>query len=375
MLTFLFTAYTLQIDVLNITAPDGSAKASFISYGATATNLWVKDKTGSFRDVLIGFDNKTWYGTTICLRLTWLTPLLGIYANRIRNGTFTIPISKNASGKGKKYQVPENEHNAGTNTLHGGFVGYDRRQWNILEKSASSVTFSLLDPNGTEGFPGTVETKVTYELKSKATFDITIKATTDSPTPILLSSHNYWNLEGYKETQDLNGHIAQFKSSKIVATDGNLIPNGKFTDISGTLFSMIDFSEAKSIGKMLNATAEYEYCGTGCVGIDNAFIYEGNSGRSPAFSLWSKNSGIRLDITTEQVALQIYTCNGIYNATNPIPRKAGQGSGYYENHSCLVIEQEDIIDAINNPEYKRDQIYTPDRPYSWHASHKFSIAK
>lgn len=32
---------------VHLVAPDGSAKASFIAYGATATNFWVKDKVGA----------------------------------------------------------------------------------------------------------------------------------------------------------------------------------------------------------------------------------------------------------------------------------------------------------------------------------------
>lgn len=38
------------------------------------------------------------------------------YANRIKNGTFTV--------NGEEYHVPKNEH-GGLNTLHGGDVGYD----------------------------------------------------------------------------------------------------------------------------------------------------------------------------------------------------------------------------------------------------------
>lgn len=83
---------------------------------------------------------------------------------------------------------------------------------------------------------------------------------------VLLSSstsvggHHYWNLEAYEETQDLLGHHAQFEASKIIATDGLLIPSGKVTDVTGT---PLDFRKAKSLGEAINATAGAEYCGTG----------------------------------------------------------------------------------------------------------------
>lgn len=73
----------------------------------------------------------------------------------------------------------------------------------------------------------------------------------------------------------------------------------------------------------------------------------------------------------------MYTCNGLYNATLPIGRKTSQGGhlSHYTQHSCIVIEQESIIDAINNPEFGVDQIYGPGRDYTWEATYAFSVVK
>ena len=38
-------------------APDGSITAKFVSIGATLTELWVKDKYGKARDVVLGYDD------------------------------------------------------------------------------------------------------------------------------------------------------------------------------------------------------------------------------------------------------------------------------------------------------------------------------
>ncbi|KAJ7682647.1 galactose mutarotase-like protein [Mycena polygramma] len=339
---------------VNLTAPDGSAKANFMPFGATATNFWVKDKHGKFRDILLGYDNHTLYQSQADGH-PYFGPIVGRYANRIRNGTFTIPISKDASGPGKKFQIVENENN-GTDTLHGGLVGYDQREWSVVKQTSNSVTFSLVDPDGDQGFPGRMH------------------ATSDKETPIMLSGHHYWNLEAYQETQDLVGHIAQFEASRFIATNGQLIPTGQLTSVEGT---PLDFRKAKSIGNSINATAEAQYCGTGCVGFDNAWVYDNNDCQKPVFSIWSVNSGIKLDVTTDQLALQIYSCNGIFNPALPIPRKADQGGPEttYADHSCVVIEQESYIDAINNPEFKVNQIYGPKRPYTWEATYAFSVLK
>ncbi|KAJ6598912.1 galactose mutarotase-like domain-containing protein [Mycena vulgaris] len=359
---------TDPLAVVKLTAPDGSAMANFIPFGATTTNFWVKDKHGKFRDILLGFDNRTLYET----ERQFLGPIVGRYANRIRNGTFTIPISKDASGP-NKFHILENENN-GTDTLHGGIVGYDQRPWSVVKKSSNSVTFSLLDPDGDQGFPGTVITTVKYTLEAKSTWKISMHSIASELTPIMLSGHHFWNLEAYQETQDLLGHFAQFDASRIIATDGILVPTGQLTPVEGT---PLDFRKAKSIGGSINATAAAQYCGTGCVGFDNCWIYDKNNFEDPVFSIWSVNSGIKLDVTTDQPALQIYTCNGIFNPASPIPRKADQGGPgtVYADHSCLVIEQESWIDAINNPEFKVNQIYGPGRPYSWEASYAFSVLK
>lgn len=71
----------------------------------------------------------------------------------------------------------------------------------------------------------------------------------------------------------------------------------------------------------------------------------------------------------------MYTCDGVFNATLPIPRKASQGgsSESYINHSCVVIEQEGWIDAINQPEWGVDQIYGDGREFNWEATYAFSV--
>ncbi|KAF9464411.1 galactose mutarotase-like domain-containing protein [Collybia nuda] len=360
---------TSLFEVVKLTAPDGSARADFIPYGATATNFWVKDKTGKFRDILLGFDDHKLYQSDAAGH-PYFGPIVGRYANRIRDGTFTIPISKNASGR-NKFHVPLNE---GNNTLHGGLDGYDRRTWTVSKKTASSVTFKLIDPDGAQGFPGTVITSVTYTLDRHSTWHISINSIATKQTPIMLSGHHYWNFEAYQETQDLIGHHAQFAASKFVATDGQLIPTGKLTDVSRT---PLDFRQAKSIGASINATAAEEYCGTGCIGFDNCWLFDKNDFKKPVFSIWSVNSGIKLEIITNQPALQIYSCNGIFNPALPIPRKKTQGGPLttYTDHSCVVIESESIIDAINNPEFGVNQIYGPERSYNWESSYIFSTLK
>jgi hypothetical protein len=123
-----------------------------------------------------------------------------------------------------------------------------------------TLSHSLWSTKVTQGFPGNMLTAVTYTLGPKSTWSIKIYATADHETPILLSGHHYWNLEAYRETQDLSGHYAWIDSSKIIATDGLLIPNGSYVDVNGTA---LDFRKGKSLGQAINDTGMHEYCGTG----------------------------------------------------------------------------------------------------------------
>ena len=96
--------------------------------------------------------------------------------------------------------------------------------------------------------------------------------------------------------------------------------------------------------------------------------------------LQSAWSGIQLDVFSDQEAFQLYSCNGqngsmalkqtqgLFNNTK-FPRTIPQ-------YGCVVLEVEDWIDAINQPEWGRSkrQIYEPGGdPYVLQASYRFSI--
>lgn len=140
--------------------PDGDGKfhiaskgirASFVPYGAAISNLFVKDRRGTERDIVLGWDNASYY--TLDKQHPHYGSVPGRYANRIKNSTFEID--------GRAYHVLPNENN-GADTLHGGPHGWDWRNWTVVAHTADSITFSLTDPDGSQGFPGEVISYVTY---------------------------------------------------------------------------------------------------------------------------------------------------------------------------------------------------------------------
>jgi aldose 1-epimerase len=103
--------------------------------------------------------------------------------NRIANGVFTL--------EGKTYKLAINN---GPNALHGGLKGFDKKVW-AHHVDGEAVVLTYVSPDGEEGYPGTLTTKVRYEVVNK-TLRVTYTATTDATTIVLLTNHAYFNLAG-----------------------------------------------------------------------------------------------------------------------------------------------------------------------------------
>ncbi|KAI0044790.1 galactose mutarotase-like protein [Auriscalpium vulgare] len=362
----LITNEPWPFDVTSISAPDGSVTAKFVSFGATMAELWVKDRTGVAHDVIPGYDDPSQLLADPAHPV--FNAIVGRYANRIKNGTFSIPITRDppADGPGV-YHIPTNDHD-GQDTLHGGIYGWDRRNWTLVSKTASSVTYHHLDA-ADEGFPGNVSAFVTHSVAS-GQLHTQVHATATEKTPIMLTQHIYWNLDGFQtntsnwNTSDVLNYTLHVDASRYIATDSNGVPTGPILAVQGT---PLDFLAPQQIGARWADAVDV--CGPGCQGYDNCWIYDKSEQTTPGVSLSSDFSGIRVDITSDSPAVQVYTGN--YLGT---PRKAVHGGPTltYNPHSAVAIEQQGWIDAINNPEWGIDQIYEPGRDFTWSTTYKFS---
>ncbi|MCJ1432399.1 hypothetical protein MMC27_001755 [Xylographa pallens] len=356
-----FTKYTISAPGIN---------ASFIPYGARITNLYVNDKDGNSQDVILGYDNGTQYLHDTETVHTYFGPVVGRYANRIKNGTFTV--------QGVTSHIPENEHN-GEDTLHGGIVGYDQRNWTVVSQNSTTITFSLLD-QAFEGFPGTIITYATYTVSPNQWTSRLVSLPLDEPTPIMLANHVYWNLGAFvnsEATTVLNDTLHMPYAARAIEIDSIEVPTGGLEIVNGTF---LDFTSPMQIGHNISNAHQ---CGFNCTGYDNAFILDRPRYSAPeatdlsVLTMSSNATGIQLDIRTNQQSLQIYSCN---NMNGTIPVKASQQHGstttYVEKYGCVVIETQQWIDGINYPEWGQDQyqIYTVDsEPAVVFAQYDFSI--
>ena len=64
-----------------------------------------------------------------------------------------------------------------------------QRNFTVVAHTTDSITFSIVDPDGKEGFPGEVVSYITYTM-TPHTWNIKMVAmATTKKTPIMLSSH------------------------------------------------------------------------------------------------------------------------------------------------------------------------------------------
>ncbi|KAI9371869.1 galactose mutarotase-like domain-containing protein [Aspergillus egyptiacus] len=339
----------------------GNITAKFIPHGARLTSLLVPDRNGQPQDVVVGFDDPTQYSSDD----NYYGPVVGRYANRIKNGTFTLADTT--------YQIPKNEK-GGFNSLHGGKVGYDKRNWSITAYTDSSITFSLND-RALEGFPGDVLTHATYtvDAANQLTTKLVSLALTDA-TPIMLANHIYWNLNAFRDPNILNDVTLHLPlSSRFIATDSILIPNGTIATVDAYNHAP-DFTSPKLVGQDINSASGL--CGADCTGYDNCWIIDRPTGYAadalvPALYMASHNTGITMQVSTNMPAVQIYSCNG-QDGSDPVRpsqiqrnRAAGfNGPTTVDKNTCLVVEPEGWIDGINQPGWGQleNQIFAPSGP-------------
>lgn len=323
---------------------DKGATASFITYGATLIRLQVPDRAGNLGDVVLGFDNLKQYED----QSPYFGAIVGRVANRIARGIFFIDKTR--------YAVPVNN---GPNHLHGGFKGYDKRLWKAdtaMTANGPSVRFTLTDPDGTEGYPGTVKVTVIYSLSGDNTLEIQYYATADKPTPINLSNHSYFNLKDAGKSS-IAGHLMKVYGDHYTPVDDTLIPTGEIAPVKGT---PIDFTGPKPIGRDLYSM------GGNPIGYDHNLVLNSQDGSfAKAVEVYEPDSGRLLEVWTTEPGLQFYSGNFLDGSVK------GRGDVSYQQHSAFALETQHYPDSINHPNFP-DTVLRPGAVYRQITEYRFS---
>ncbi|CAH9069385.1 unnamed protein product, partial [Cuscuta europaea] len=199
-----------------------SGKISVIltNFAASIVSVKLPNKNGTTTDVILGYDTVDEYE----INDKNFGAVIGRIANRIRDAQFSL--------NGIKYNL---DRNSGNNSINGGSKGFGRVPWEVAEHKPDSknpcITFTLYSPDGDQGYPGNVTANVTYTIYDNYTLRIEMKAITENkPTPISMSTHAYWNLQGHN-SGNISSQKLQLFASNIAAMDSNLLATGEITSI------------------------------------------------------------------------------------------------------------------------------------------------
>jgi aldose 1-epimerase len=267
--------------------------------------------------VVLGLGNREDYlGST-----QYMGAIVGRYGNRIDHGRFSLD--------GVSFQLDVNEN--GREHLHGGREGFGRRLWTIADATSSAVTLVLVSADGDMGYPGRLVATCTYTLLAPATLHIALEATCDRATPVNLTTHAYFNLDGGGDILD---HALEIAAEHVTPTDADLIPTGEVRSVAGTAY---DFRTPRTVREAKHGTG-VEY--------DINYVLRGARGTlHRAVTLSSAKSGVRMELWTTEPGLQFYGGQGLDLA---VPGLDGTRFGRYGG---LCLEPQRFPDGPNKPHF------------------------
>lgn len=323
-----------------------SIKAAFTNYGGRIIGLWVPDKMGKMTDVVVGMGNvKNYVNSTE----PYFGATIGRVGNRIAKGKFTL--------EGKEYNIPTNNNG---NTLHGGNNGFQYVVFEASQPDEKTLVLTYHSPDMEEGFPGNLEVTVTYTATSDQSIKMEYEATTDMTTPVNLTNHAFFNLNG-EGSGTILAHQVQLYADQFTPVDDGLIPTGKLKDVKGTPF---DFTTPHAIGERIKMDNEQL---TNGAGYDHNFVLSGiqEKGINHAATITGDKSGIVMDVYTEEPGVQFYSGNFMQGLNT---FKTGVKDDY---RTAFALETQHFPDAPNQPDFPTI-ILTPKDIYKTISVYKFS---
>jgi len=310
--------------VQKYTLTSAEVELELISYGARVLVLKTKDRDGVWGDVTLGYGElKPYVENTNA----YFGVIAGRYANRIEKGQFAL--------EGKTVQTTIND---GVNMLHGGVEGFDKRNWKG-EVVPEGVEFSLVSPDGDQGYPGTLTVLVRYTLRGSGV-RIEYSGKSDKTTVVNLTNHAYFNLDGEGSGTILDEELTLEADAYTPVTDAAAIPTGEIASVEGTPF---DFRKATVIGSRIGAVHDQLMFGRG---YDHNWVVRGKAGElRPAAKVVAPKSGRTLVVETTEPAIQFYSGNFLDGTL------VGKSGVAYVQRSGFCLETQAFPDAPNHANF------------------------
>lgn len=326
-----------------------------INYGGTIVSLKVPDSEGHFDDIVLGFNSIDGYLSDVYQQVNpYFGALIGRYGNRIAEGQFSLA--------GETYTLSAND---GSNHLHGGDQGFDRVLWQVEpfeSDSGSGLALRYTSADGEEGYPGELTVEVTYTLTDQNELIVDYQAETDKATPVNLTQHSYFNLQG-EGSATIADHQLTLNADAFTPVNESLIPTGELRDVAGTPF---DFTDATAIGERIEQ--DNEQLGFG-KGYDHNFVLNRAASQEGELMLaarvWEPESGRVLEIETTEPGIQFYSGNFL---GGELTGKSGEA---YQQRSGFALETQHFPDSPNQDSFP-STILEPGERYQSRTVFRFS---
>lgn len=299
--------------------PDGM-EVSVITYGARITEIRVPDRNGDLNDVVMGYDTLEEYRTPRDSQ----GAIIGRYAGRISGARMTL--------NGQEYQLA---NNANGNTLHGGTgtgACFSEKVWDVAEASDTdepSLKLHLISPDMDGGFPGNLDVQVTYCLHPDHALEIRYAAVCDRDTVLNLTSHCFFNLNGYNGKNIHSQHLTIQSDSYTETAEADVV-TGRIRGVAGTA---LDFRQGKRMGDGIDVFD---------AGYNHNFVLNSTANADiPAAVLYDPETGRQMEVFTDQPGLQVYTAGGVKNG------KPGKKGTSMRPFCAVCLETQHFPDSVH----------------------------
>lgn len=341
-----------EIEAVTLTATNG-VSARIMTYGATLQAFNAPDRDGRIADITLGHDDAASYVTAP----NFWGQTIGRYANRIRNGRFTLD--------GTPYQITLNDK---ANTLHGGTIGFDKRVWKIVSVDSGAVAkvvMAFTSPAGDQGYPGTLTTTVTYALDDRGALSIDFDATSDAPTIVNLTNHALFNLAGEGSPTGIYGHRLTIPARRYTPVDATLIPTGAMTPVAGTVF---DFTKGRLLSDGIRDGRDPQIViGHGW---DHNFVLDKGMTAKPGLvaRVEDPSSGRVLEVLSTEPGVQFYSGNFLDGTL------VGKSGHVYRMGDGFALEPQKFPDTPNQPAFGSARV-EPGKPYHHRMIYRVSVTR
>lgn len=332
--------------------PNGQAVDKVVlknAYGTEVSLLTLGATIQSFvydgKDIVLGFDRALDYFESGA----YIGATVGRVCNRTADGCFAL--------NGTTYQLNCNEPDRRVH-LHGGNVGFDKKIWECTvldDGDEPSVAFEMQSADGEEGYPGNLRVRLIYTLTADNTLALDYTAASDQDTPLNLTNHVYFNLNGCDGASVCNHRLRIYAEQYTPVTE-RLVPTGEYASVESTC---IDFRQFREISVALQGE---DACMAFTGGVDHNFVLAHQKRTlSEAAVAYSPETGIRVRCCTDLPGLQVYTGNFL-------DEKGGKYDLVWGKHQGFCLETQFFANSVNEPRFpsiilKKDDIFTSHTTY------------